>query len=378
MTAASSSTLATIAAIFAWGCSDAPVTPAPNASGASGVGSNTGGTNAGAGGSVAAGSPAMSGGAGSGGGSAPSAGAGAGMSTGGSAGVGGAAPGGITCAPGTDGNGVHDQPGPYGKAAEADVKGGVPVGTLTPLTQFQSTIYARQFAYQIYVPAQYKKGQRAAFMVVQDGPSHYLGKSDAKFFSNVVMDNLIAEGTVPVTIGLFIDVCTAACEDQRKVIYDDPSDKFSRFLSEELIPQVIAQEYSLVSDPEGWLGVGFSAGATTSFAAAWHEPDLMKKIIGHNTSFPAHEANGTDWAALVPQQPNKGFRVSLVSGTMDLSDDRGNWLEASQKMEMVLTAAGYPVRLMTGTGGHYPPDQSAMDFPNALRWTWQGCKLADY
>jgi enterochelin esterase family protein len=280
--------------------------------------------------------------------------------------------------PGTDGNGVHDQPGPYAKPAEAEVKGGVPVGTLTPLAQFQSTIYARQFAYQIYVPAQYKKGQRAAFMVVQDGPSHYLGKSEAKFFSNVVLDNLIAEGTVPVTIGLFIDVCTAACEEQRKVIYDDPSDKFSRFLSEEIIPQVIAQEYTLVADPAGWLGVGFSAGATTSFAAAWHQPNLMKKIIGHNTSFPAHKANGTDWAALVPQEPNKGFRVSLVSGTMDLSDDRGNWLEASQKMETVLTAAGYPVRLMTGTGGHYPPDQSAMDFPSALRWTWQGCKLADY
>jgi enterochelin esterase family protein len=173
-------------------------------------------------------------------------------------------------------------------------------------------------------------------------------------------------------------VCSAACEEQRKVIYDDPSDKFSRFLSEEIIPQVIAQEYTLVADPAGWLGVGFSAGATTSFAAAWHQPELMKKIIGHNTSFPAHEANGTDWAALVPQGPNKGFRVSLVSGTMDLSDDRGNWLEASQEMATVLSAAGYPVRLMTGTGGHYPPDQSAMDFPSALRWTWQGCKLTDY
>jgi hypothetical protein len=70
--------------------------------------------------------------------------------------------------------------------------------------------------------------------------------------------------------------------------------------------------------------------------------------------------------------------VTLTSGTNDLSDARGNWLEFSKQMEMVLAAKNYPVRLMTGTGGHYPPDQSSMGFPNDLRWMWQGCKLADY
>jgi enterochelin esterase-like enzyme len=267
---------------------------------------------------------------------------------------------------------------PQRPTAEATVNPANPAGALTPVADFQSTIYGRAFSYQVYVPAQYKQGQRAALMIVQDGPSHYLGKTDAKFFSNVVLDNLIAAGTVPVTIGLFIDICATACEDQRKIIYDDPSDKFSRFLSEELVPGVITKDYTVVSDPEGWLGVGFSAGATTSFAAAMHNPELMKRIIGHNTSFPAHKANGTDWAKVVPQEPNHGFRINLVSGTMDLSDERGNWLAASKEMETVLTAKGYPVRLMTGTGGHYPPDQSAMDFPNALRWIWQGCKLSDY
>ena len=85
-----------------------------------------------------------------------------------------------------------------------------------------------------------------------------------------------------------------------------------------------------------------------------------------------------DYAALVPQTPNKGFRVTLTSGTMDLSDARGNWLESNTQMAKVLTDKGYPVRFMTGTGGHFPPDQSAMDFPNGLRWMWQGCKLSDY
>jgi enterochelin esterase-like enzyme len=370
--------------IFALGCSDTPPAETPATGGSAGVGGSSGGSSSAGGGGANAGTNATQAGSGGTPGSAGSTAmaaagtGGSGGSAGGSAGGGGVGPGGITCTPGTNGNGVHDQPGPYGKPPEATVNAAVPAGTLTPLKAFQSTIYGHEFGYQVYVPAQYKQGQRAALMVVQDGPSHYLGKTEAKFFTNIVMDNLIAEGTVPVTIGLFIDVCMTTCEADRVTIYDDPSDKFSRFLTEEIVPQVITKDYTVVSDPEGWLGVGFSAGAMTSFSAEWHKPDLFKKLIGHNTSFPAAKDHGMDYITLVPQEPNKGFRINLVSGTADLSDDRGNWLEASKAMEMALTAKGYPVRLMTGTGGHYPPDQSAMDFPNALRWTWQGCDLADY
>ena len=286
---------------------------------------------------------------------------------------------GITCVPTADGNGTHDQPGPYGAPPEATVKPNVPVGTLTPLTPFQSTIYNHEFAYRIYVPAQYKAGQRAAFALFEDGPSHYLGKgSEAKFFANVVLDNLIAEGTVPVTIALFVDPCMQKCEDQRVTIYDDATDKYARFVTEELLPSVITGRYSLVEDPEAWLAVGFSAGAEQSFTVMWNRPNVFHKLVGHNTSFPAAKDHGADYALLVPQAPNKGFRVTLTSGTMDLSDARGNWLASNTEMAKALTEKGYPVRFMTGTGGHYPPDQSAMDFPNGLRWVWQGCKLSDY
>jgi enterochelin esterase-like enzyme len=259
------------------------------------------------------------------------------------------------------------------------VKQGVPVGTLSALTAFKSTIYGgHEFGYQIYVPAQYQQGKRAAFTMVQDGPSHYIGKnSDAKFFANKVLDNLIAEGSIPVTIGLFVDPCMQACEDERRMIYDDATDKYARMVTEELLPAVIQGKYSIVTDPEAWLTVGFSAGAEQGFTVMWNRP-VFHRFIGHNTSFPAAKDVGADYIALVPQAPNKGFRVTLVSGTMDLSDQRGNWLEASTQMTKVLTDKGYPVRFMKGTGGHYPPDQSAADFPNGLRWIWQGCKLADY
>jgi enterochelin esterase-like enzyme len=371
------SKVAYLTSCLSLGCGGEPSSPAagggagsPATAGGSASGSpNTGGNGQGA----QAGSP---------GGGNGSAGGGSGGAAGGSAGAAGAsgaASAGISCTPGTAGDGTHQQPGPYTAPPEALVKEGVPKGALSPLTTLASTIYAgHEFAYQVYVPAQYQQGRRAAFMMVQDGPSHYLGKTEAKFFTNVVLDNLIAEGTIPVTVAIFVDVCKNGCEEQRRDIYDDASDKYARFVAEELLPSVIDGKYSIVAEPEGRLTVGFSAGAAQGFTVAWNRPELFRRFIGHNTSFPAAKDHGVDYVALVPQTPNKGLRVALVSGTQDLSDDRGNWLEFSENMTAALTAKGYPVRFMSGTGGHYPPDQAAMDFPNALRWTWQGCRLADY
>lgn len=343
------------------------------------AGSSTGGATSpgGSGGSSTGGSSTSAGNAGQAsggsGGSSGSGGAGLAGSGGGSA----AGPG-ISCSPGTAGDGTHDQPGPYGAPPEATPKNGVPTGTLSPLTAFPSAIYGHTFGYRVYVPAQYKAGQRAAFMLVQDGPSHYLGAdSEAKFFTNVVLDNLIAEGSVPVTIALFVDPCMQKCEDQRRDIYDSATDKYPRFVTEELLPSVIDGKFSLVDDPQAWLNVGFSAGGSQGFHTIWNRP-IFQKFIGHNTSFAALKAVGVDYAQVVAQAPNKGFRISLSSGTMDLADDRGNWLTVNTEMAQIFTSKGYPVRFMTGTGGHYPPDQSSMDFPNALRWTWQGCQLADY
>jgi enterochelin esterase-like enzyme len=385
--AASRPYCALLTTFLALGCSSSPPTSSPGAAGSSpvtpsggsaGVSATGGGGGATAGGNTAGGNTNLGGSAGA---SvvAGSAGSGGASDSGGAGGFAGATASGITCNPGIDGNGTHDLPGPYGAPPEATPKAGVPVGTLSALTPFQSTIYNHVFGYQIYVPAQYKPGQRAAFMMVQDGPSHYLGgqATEAKFHANVVMDNLIAEGTVPVTIGLFVDVCMQKCDDQRVTIYDDATDKYARFVTEELLPNVISGKYSLVDDAEAWLTMGFSAGAEQGFTVDWNKP-IFHKFIGHNTSFPAAKANGADYISLVPNAPNKGFRVSLSSGTMDLSDARGNWLDSNTQMAKVLTDKGYPVHFTTGTGGHYPPDQSALGFPNDLRWMWQGCKLSDY
>jgi enterochelin esterase-like enzyme len=355
--------------IWLWGCgAEAPASNAGTDGGSGGNGGQSPATGGAAGALGGAGgvSGASNAGAGNGGS--------AGGGSGGSAGSAGAAPDPFSCTPGLTGNGIHDQPGPYTRPPEAFPVEGTPQGTLSALTAFPSPLYAgHEFGYRLYVPAQYVQGSPAALIVFQDGPSHYLGLSDAKFYAQHVLDNLIAAGELPVTLALFVDPCMTACEAERVAIYDTPDDKYARFLTEELIPGVVLNQYSVVQDRDAWATVGFSAGGIQGFTVLWNRPEFFSKIIGHNTSFPAAKDHGVDYEALIASSENKGLRVSLVSGTGDLSDDRGNWLEASTAIAEALTAKGYDARMMSGTGGHYPPDQSAMDFPNALRWLFAGC-----
>jgi len=157
------------------------------------------------------------------------------------------------------GDGTHQQPGPYAPSPEAlSHIGGAPAGALSDAAQYPSKIYAPcEFEYRVYVPAQYSSKEPAAFMVFQDG-SLYVGNDDAKFNSATVFDNLIHAGDMPVTIALFINPGKPGPEHDpakhstRSDQYDVLDDKYSRFLLDEIIPDVITNRYQLVADPNRW------------------------------------------------------------------------------------------------------------------------------
>ena len=77
---------------------------------------------------------------------------------------------------------------------------GVPQGKIVGPMQWKSRIYPGTIRdYALYVPAQYDKSKPACVMVVQDG----LGKAKG-WKLPTVLDNLIHQKAVPVTIGIFI------------------------------------------------------------------------------------------------------------------------------------------------------------------------------
>ncbi|MEO7996033.1 MAG: alpha/beta hydrolase-fold protein [Gemmatimonadaceae bacterium] len=277
--------------------------------------------------------------------------------------------------PGKGGNGVAQQPAPYTPPVEvAERMAGAPAGTLSAPAMFASKLYGVNFKYRVYVPAQYHKGDVAALMVFQDATSVYLGLMNTP----VVFDNLIHKGEMPMTIALFLDPGTASGEyvqaqdrGKRSDQYDTVSDKYGRFLIEEIIPQVIQKQYNVVKNPAGWAIAGQSSGGIAAFTVGWYWPDYFNKVLTQNGSF-VNIKGGAAYPQLIRDEPVKPLRVYLLSGTNDLNNEFGSWLKASTDMASALAERDYDYRFRPGTGAHFPPLQAQADFPNALRWLWRG------
>jgi len=147
-------------------------------------------------------------------------------------------------------------------------------------------------------------------------------------------------------------------------------DKYSRFLLDEIIPEVITSRYQLATDPSGWAIGGFSSGGICSFTVAWQRPDKFRRVMTHNGSF-TNIQGGHVYPQLIRDAPAKPLRVSLLSGTKDIADERGSWLQANADMFQALSERGYSCRYRPGDGGHYPPVQAVADYADALRWLWR-------
>jgi enterochelin esterase-like enzyme len=354
------------------GCSD-DTAPGPGnvatGGGGSAAGAGGGSTSAGTaganmnggGGASTGGAQAMAGG-GAGGST-----AGSGGATGGGGGAGGAKVfGQLSCTPGSDGDGVHETTSvepPEWKLAQ-----GVTPGTITESSDFTSTTYeGYEFPYRVYTSASYVNGEPALFLVFGDG-GMYLGGG---YKTPTVLDNLTAEGALLPIVALFVDP-----GPDRVQIYDPPTDKYAKFLTEELIPKQIAPNYSISKDPEAWATAGYSASGEAGFAVVWHRPEQFHKFFGHSASFGASiDYDNWIWSEKLAQSPKRELRVSLaVAAKGDLSDDRGDWRTINEDVGKALAAKGNPYRLIIGPGDHGGL-ASQQDFPNALRWMWRGCQF---
>src|SRR5580700_396347 len=80
---------------------------------------------------------------------------------------------------------------------------GVPQGKVSKYT-WTSKIYPGTVRdYWIYVPAQYKPDKPTPVMIVQDGGGFVT--DEGRWRAHIVVDNLIAKGQMPPTIGVFIN-----------------------------------------------------------------------------------------------------------------------------------------------------------------------------
>ena len=264
----------------------------------------------------------------------------------------------------------------YVLGPDSQPQAGVPKGRIAKYHWETSRIFpgtARD--YWVYVPAQYDPAKPAGLMVFQDGE----GFADAggTYRVPVVFDNLIHRGEMPVTIGLFVNpgVCPGQPvpeylpERPRQIEYDTLSDRYVRFLLEEIIPEV-RKEHRLTDDPNGWGISGASSGGICAWTAAWERPDSFRKVLSIVGSF-ADIRGGHNCPSLIRKtKPRKPIRIFLQSGANDLDWEFGHWPLANQEMAAALKFAGYDYRFVFGNGSHSGKHGGAI-LPDALRWLWR-------
>jgi enterochelin esterase-like enzyme len=276
---------------------------------------------------------------------------------------------------------------------------GVPSGTLSPKILHISKIYdGMKSEYWIYVPAQYDPRTPAALMVFQDG-EWYLDR-DGRIPALNVIDNLIAQKKIPVMICVFInpgeiesspgtptfnfvkaysDKWQRTLKDSmRSTLYDTVSDRYARFLRDEVLAEVAAK-YNLRKDAYSRAITGLSSGGIGSFNAAWQTPDQFSRVISWIGSFtsiqwkedPTLPDGGQDYPEKVLRESHRNLRVWLQDGAEDMENEKyGSWPLANLRLANALKLKDYDFHLSFGKGTHNP-GQGAAEFPEAMLWLWR-------
>lgn len=276
---------------------------------------------------------------------------------------------------------------------------GVPSGTLSDKLIHTSKIYdGMKSEYWIYVPAQYDPKTPVALMVFQDGGGYIHREGNNPTLN--VLDNLIAQKKIPVMIAVFInpgditdspgtstynfvkaysDKWQRSLKDSmRSTLYDTVSDRYARFLQDEILADVQAR-YNIRKDAYSWAITGLSSGGICSFNAAWQMPNRFSRVISWIGSFtsiqwkedPAVPDGGQDYPEKVMRESRRNIRVWLQDGSEDQENERyGSWPLANIRMANALKLKGYDFHFSFGKGTHNS-GQGAAEFPEEMIWLWR-------
>jgi esterase/lipase superfamily enzyme len=291
------------------------------------------------------------------------------------------------------------KPGEYPPTADSLPQPGVPKGKLIGPLEFRSKIIDGTVRrYWIYVPAKYDSKSPPNLLVFQDGQRAINPQGPLNI--PLVLDNLIAKGDIPATLGIFITPGNTGTEhypdnlgtgnpNHRAPEYDAVNDAYARFLTEEMLPEV-AKKYAFTDDPKRRAIGGTSSGAICAWTVAWNKPEAFGNVIsmiGSYTSIGYHPATadhaaiygGDTYPGLIRKSPIRPVRIFLQDGTADLNNEHGNWHLANEQMlsslqwananadEKKIPGARYDVRYEWGDGAHSDVHGGWL-LPGILRW----------
>lgn len=249
-------------------------------------------------------------------------------------------------------------------------------GTVIDRTFDNSTIYpGTTRTIKIYVPKQYDGSTPACLLVCLDGAVYY--------GMTTVMDNLIATGEMPTTIGVFVNPGVIYDKEGNVVRYNRSNEfdridgTFARFLETEVLPMVEnitledGRKLNISKRAADHAITGASSGGICSFVAAWARPDLFSRVYCTVGTFVSMRGGHTIPALIRKTEP-KPLRIYMHDGEFDAWNPLfGDWFEYNKLTETALNFAGYEYTHRWDRSKHNIYHGAKL-FPDAMRWLWRG------
>jgi enterochelin esterase-like enzyme len=250
----------------------------------------------------------------------------------------------------------------------------------------------------VYVPAAYQDGDEAPILVVTDGP----GRMD--WFKNS-LDNLSASQDPMRKVPAFVIIAVQngggdGKGSQRGLEYDTMSDRFARFINDEVLPAVLSNaqvkaEYpnlAFTENPWGKAVFGCSSGGAAALTMGWFRPDLFRRLLTYSGTFVDQQDDDAPEEAqyplgaweyhsskkLIETEPNKPLRIFTHVAENDLRKDDPeetyhNWVMANERTAAALKAKNYHYRYVYSLdSGHCDGKIFTTTLPDALAWLWRG------
>lgn len=250
----------------------------------------------------------------------------------------------------------------------------------------------------VYVPAAYRDGTKAPVLVTLDGPSRLDLVRNA-------LDNLTISKDPNRNLPAIIVVAVEnggndGKGSERGLEYDTMSDRFARFINDEVLPAVLSNaeikaaypKIAITDDPEGRGMMGCSSGGAAALTAGWFRPDLFRKLITYSGTFVDQQDDDAPeekeyplgaWEyhsgkKLIETSEKKPLRIFTHVSENDIrakdpEETYHNWVMANERTAAALKAKGYDYRyVFSKATGHCDGKVFQQTLADTLVWMWRG------
>jgi len=314
--------------------------------------------------------------------------------------------------PGTDGNGnvvigadyqidpdLMDRGNPKGKYFEFSMR----LADSKIFRGDDSTLDSRKPVRQerkifVYVPAAYNDGTKAPVLITLDGPSRLNLVRNA-------LDNLTISPDASRKLPAFIAIGVEnggndGKGSERGLEYDTLSDRFARFINDEVLPAVLSNaeikaaypNIAFTQNPWGKAVMGCSSGGAAALTMGWFRPDLFRRLITYSGTFVDQQDDDAPeekqyllgaWEyhssmKLIEKSEKKPLRIfTHVSENdnraKDPEETYHNWVMANERTAAALKAKGYDYRFVFSRATrHCDAKVFEQTLADTLVWMWRG------